>query len=184
MDTEHATLQEMASSNMSFPADGGASLFFPSTAQLTQVDGKPTMSLTEEELMKGGAAGIVQTLLEETVKLALELYPPPKRWLPPPPSLSLLILVAVKASRPGKSWWVSLRWNFTPCQREPPPPHTPLPPPPQGIAAFSGIGVIKPVLQNPPPLPLFPSQVSALEYYTHFPAKSCRKSSDDTLCAA
>ena len=71
---------------MSFPADGGAALFLPSNAEVTQVDGRPSVRLSEEELVKGGAAGIVQTVLEEVIKLTLELYPPPKPWCPPPPS--------------------------------------------------------------------------------------------------
>jgi hypothetical protein len=70
-------LQEVASSNITFPADGGASLFMPHNAKVTTVDGKATITLTEDDLLKGGAAGIMQTVLEETVKKAMELYPPP-----------------------------------------------------------------------------------------------------------
>ena len=64
---------------MSFPADGGAALFANSRINGNVREGTGMVNLSEDELIKGGAAAIIQKVLEETVIKALALYPPHPR---------------------------------------------------------------------------------------------------------
>lgn len=72
-------MQSVAAKNVTFPVEGGASIFIPSKlVQKGIEDGLEELFLSEEALAKGCAAGIVQRVLEETISKALEMYPPPR----------------------------------------------------------------------------------------------------------
>lgn len=68
-----AVLQAVAASSSRISSEGGGSLF--SSSKGGQKDN--VLNLSEDALIKGGAAGIVQHVLEEIVKKAIALYPPP-----------------------------------------------------------------------------------------------------------
>ena len=69
--------QAVAEERKLFPVDGGASLFTSSKAQRESADANGMIVLSEEALLKGGAAGIIQRVLEDAVERAKALYPPP-----------------------------------------------------------------------------------------------------------
>lgn len=69
--------QAVAATSKSVSASGGASLFKSFKTSVDGALGDSLLNLSEEALVKGGAAGIIQHLLEEVVEKALALYPPP-----------------------------------------------------------------------------------------------------------
>lgn len=68
-----SVLQEVANRQVKFPIDQSTVLFQPTKSPLD----KGEVKLTGDEIVKGVAAGMAQSLLENALHEALRLYPPP-----------------------------------------------------------------------------------------------------------